>query len=268
MARQELSNWISSPRGPLLIWVEGHVVSLSRLQEIELEDRLMLGPFRIEAYAIASADGMIADETGKYPKSLRFDADQLYLRESLDRAAVIVQGRNSGTGQPNWRERLRLIMTRKVASLAPHPDNPNARFWNPAGASLEEACLAVGCARGTVAVIGGPEVYSYFLQIGYDDFYLSRAENVYLPGGKPLFAQGQLGQKPEEVLAAAGLRPGPTRRTRGWSVAGRLEASGLKGGEPTRSTADFRLEPGDHVPRRALPLYTNDANSLHPVRPP
>ena len=119
-------------------------------------------------------------------------ADQLYLRGVVDRAAVIVQGRNSGTGQPNWRERLRLIMTRKFASLAPHPDNPNARFWNPAGASLEEACLAVGCARGTVAVIGGPEVYSYFLQIGYDDFYLSRAENVYIPGGKPLFAQGQL----------------------------------------------------------------------------
>ena len=44
--------------------------------------------------------------------------------------------------------------------------------------------MAVGCARGTVAVIGGPEVYSYFLQIGYDDFYLSRAENVYLPGGE------------------------------------------------------------------------------------
>jgi dihydrofolate reductase len=165
----------------------------------------MLGPFRIEAYAIASADGMIADEPGEYPKSLTFDADQ-------DRAAVIVQGRNSGTGQPNWRKRLRLIMTHKVASLSPHPDNPNARFWNPAGASLEEACAAVGCTRGTVAIIGGPAVYSYFLQIGYDDFYLSRAENVYLPGGKPLFGQGRLGQKPEEALASAWLKPGPTQR--------------------------------------------------------
>src|SRR5574337_206336 len=100
----------------------------------------MRGLLRIEAYAIVSADGMIADETGKYPTSLKFDADQRYLREWLDRAAVIVQGRNSGTGQPNWRKRLRLIMTRKVAGLAPHPDIPNARFWNPAGASLEEAC--------------------------------------------------------------------------------------------------------------------------------
>ena len=172
----------------------------------------MRGPYRIEAYAIVSADGMITDETGKYPKSLGFDADQRYLQESLDRAAVIVQGRNSGTGQPNWRKRLRLIMTRKVASLAPHPDIPNARFWNPAGASLEEACAAVGCIRGTVAVIGGSDVYSYFLQIGYDDFHLSHAENVYLPGGKPLFAQGRLGQKPEEVLASAGLRPAPTER--------------------------------------------------------
>jgi dihydrofolate reductase len=172
----------------------------------------MRGPFRIEGYAITSADGMIADETGRDPKSLRFDADQQYLRESLDRAAVIVQGRNSGTGQPNWRRRLRLIMTHEVASLALHPDIPNARFWNPAGASFEEACAAVGCTRGTVAIIGGPEVYSYFLQLGYDSFHLSRAENVYLPGGMPLFAQGQLGQKPDEVLAAAGLKPGPAQR--------------------------------------------------------
>ena len=172
----------------------------------------MRGPYRIEAYAIESADGMITDETGKYPKSLRFDADQRYLQESLDRAAVIVQGRNSGTGQPNWRKRLRLIMTRKVAGLAPHPDIPNARFWNPAGASLEEACAAVGCTRGTAAVIGGSDVYSYFLQIGYDDFHLSRAEDVYLPGGKPLLAQGRLRQKPEEVLASAGLRPASTEQ--------------------------------------------------------
>jgi dihydrofolate reductase len=172
----------------------------------------MRGSLRIEGYAVVSADGMIADETGKYPKSLKFEADQRYLREALDRAAVIVQGRNSGTGQPNWRKRLRLIMTRKVASLAPHPDISNAGFWNPAGASLEEACSAVGCTRGTVAIIGGSEAYSYFLRIGYDDFHLSRAENVYLPGGKPLFAKGRLDQKPEEALASAGLKPGPTQR--------------------------------------------------------
>ena len=77
-----------------------------------------------------------------------------------------------------------------------------------------------------------PEVYSYFLQIGYDDFYLSRAENVYLPGGKPLFAQGRLGQKPEEALASAGLKPGPTQRLEDgvslvdWKPAGKKEVDG------------------------------------------
>lgn len=171
----------------------------------------MRGPFRIRGYAIASADGMIADGTGKYPKCLRFDVDQQFFLESLEPAAVIVQGRNSGESQPGSRKRLRLIMTRKIASLTPQPDDPNARFWNPAGASLEEACAAVGCTSGTVAVIGGPDVYSYFLQIGYDDFYLSRAENVYLPGGKSLFPPSRFGRKPEEVLASAGLKPGITR---------------------------------------------------------
>jgi dihydrofolate reductase len=171
-------------------------------------DRAMRGPFRIEAYVIASADGMIADKTGLHPNSLKLEADQRFFEQGLDRAAVVVHGRNSHEGQPNSSRRRRLILTRKVAALAPDPDHANARFWNPAGASLEEACAAVGCSSGTVAVIGGPEVYSYFLKFGYDDFYLSRADKVRLPGGVPLFAQGRLGRSLEEVLQSAGLQAG------------------------------------------------------------
>jgi dihydrofolate reductase len=172
----------------------------------------MRGPFRIVAYVIASADGMIADETGVHPNSLKLEADQRFFEKGLDRAAVVAHGRMSHEGQPNSAKRRRLILTRKVAGLAPDPDNANARFWNPAGASLEQACTAVGCHLGTVAVIGGPDVYSYFLKLGYDDFYLSRADKVRLPGGLPLFGQGRLGRSPEEILAGAGLKPGKTQR--------------------------------------------------------
>ncbi|MGH6797464.1 MAG: dihydrofolate reductase, partial [Roseiarcus sp.] len=103
--------------------------------------------------------------------------------------------------------RRRLILTRRVADLAPDPDNPNARLWNPAGATLEEACAAVGCEAGTMAVAGGTDVFSLFLKIGYDDFYLARAVEVRLPGGVPVFSQGRFGQSPDDVLRDAGLKP-------------------------------------------------------------
>ncbi len=171
----------------------------------------MRGKFRIEAYAIASADGMIANSTGLVPNSLVLEADQRHFEQALDRAAVVLHGRRSYEGQPNSPLRLRLILTRRIASVATVPDNPNARLWNPAGASLEEACDAVGCTAGAIAVIGGPDVYSLFLTMGYDDFYLSRAVKVRLPGGVPLFAEGRHGRTPEEVLSGAGLKAGPTQ---------------------------------------------------------
>lgn len=171
----------------------------------------MRGPFHIEAYVIASADGMLADSTGRVPASLVLEGDQRFFEQGLDRAGVVAHGRRSYEGQPNSPFRLRLILTRRVASLAPDPDNPNARLWNPAGASLEQACQALGCDAGVIAVIGGPNVYSFFLAIGYDNFHLSRAVRVRLPGGLPVFAGGRLGQTPEEVLSSANLKAGPTQ---------------------------------------------------------
>ncbi len=171
----------------------------------------MRGPFRIEAYAIASADGMIANSTGRMPTSLELEADRRNFEQGLDRASVLAHGRKSHEGQPKSPYRRRLILTRRIPSLALVPDNANARLWNPAGASLEQACAAVGCSAGTIVVIGGPEVYSFFLQIGYDDFRLSRAVKVRLPGGLPLFSEGRLGRTPEQVLSGAGLKAGPTQ---------------------------------------------------------
>ena len=171
----------------------------------------MRGPFRLEAYAIASADGMLADATGLMPNSLKLEADQRFFEQALDKVDLVAHGRMSYEGQPNSPKRRRLILTRKVAGVAPDPDNPNARLWNPNGASLEEACAAVGCTSGTIGVIGGPDVYSLFLPWGYDDFYLCRAAAVRLPGGVPVFAEGRNGATPEEVLSGAGLKPGPVQ---------------------------------------------------------
>ena len=54
-------------------------------------------------------------------------------------------------------------------------------------------------------------MYRYFLELGYDDFYLSRADKVHLTGGAPLFGHA-LGKTPEQVLTAAGYEPGPLKK--------------------------------------------------------
>lgn len=167
----------------------------------------MQGPLRIEGYAIMSADGMIGNSTGLMPNSLKFNSDQRLIDDAFDRAAVVVHGRLSFEDQANSSRRRRLILTRRVAGIAPDPDNPNARLWNPAGACLEHACEALGCKEGMVAVAGGTDIFSLFLK-GYDAFYLVRADQVWLPGGVPTFAQGRFGQSPNETLKGAGLRFG------------------------------------------------------------
>ena len=167
----------------------------------------MIGAYRIEAYVIVSADGMLADAAGVQPSSLHFEADQRHFQEGLDRADVVVNGRHSAEEQANSASRRRLVLTRQVAGLAPDPDNPKARLWNPAGASLEEACGALGLSSGTVAAIGGPQAFTLFLKLGYDCFHLSRAVKVRLPGGLPLF-----GGDPDATLAAAGLEARPPVR--------------------------------------------------------
>jgi dihydrofolate reductase len=169
----------------------------------------MIGAFRIEAYVIVSADGMLADASGVQPASLHFEADQRHFKNGLDRVDVVVNGRHSAEGDPNALRRRRLIVTRQVEGLAPDPDNPKARLWNPAGASLEAACAELSLDSGTVAVIGGPQVFTLFLKLGYDGFHLSRAVKVRLPGGFPVFGRERFGGDPDATLAGAGLKAQP-----------------------------------------------------------
>ena len=159
----------------------------------------------IEGYVIASADGMLADAAGLMPESLKFPGDQRFFNDALERADLIVHGRNSFEDQPNSPRRRRIIATRQVAALAPDPSNPNATLWNPAGASFDDACVQAGVTAGTAAIIGGPEIFALFFD-RYDTFWLSQAPRVRLPGGEPCFP-GVPAQTPEQLLAAHGLSP-------------------------------------------------------------
>jgi hypothetical protein len=161
---------------------------------------------RIEGYVIVSADGMLADSRNVMPEALKFEGDKAFFTAALDRADLIVHGRNSYEDQPNSPDRTRIILTRKVAALAPDPSNPKATLWNPAGATFAAACEQAGVQAGTAAIIGGPVVFDMFMD-RYDVFWLSVAPRVTLPGGEPCFP-GVPARSPQVVLAAHGLHAG------------------------------------------------------------
>jgi len=165
---------------------------------------------RIEGYVIVSADGMIADANGVMPDSIRNPADQHFFQAGLDETAVVVHGRHSHEGGPRTARRKRLVVTRQIATTAPDPAHPNSLLWNPTGATLEEAIEQLGAGDGAVAIIGGTEVFSMFLP-RYDTFYLSRAANAKIPGGRPVFHEVGPTATPEDVLMRHGLKPGPRR---------------------------------------------------------
>lgn len=170
----------------------------------------MSARLRIEAYAIVSSDGMIADENCLMPNSLKFDADQEFFDAALDRVDVVAHGRKSHEGQANSHIRRRLLMTRCVASLEREPKANNVWLWNPAGASLEDVCGSLGLSRATIAIIGGTAAYDLFLD-RYAEFHLCRAGKVSLPRGTPIFSQVGLGLSPDDVLRTNGMEPETAR---------------------------------------------------------
>jgi dihydrofolate reductase len=169
----------------------------------------IIRPRRIEGYAIVSTDGMLANAAGIMPEELKFDADQRFFEHGLDGVDAVVHGRHSHEQQPRSHLRKRLILTRRIPALAADPSNEKALFWNPAGASFEEAWAALGVPDGSLAVIGGTDVFGMFLP-DYDIFHLTRAPDVRLPGGRPVFPQVPP-HTPEKVLASHGFEPSPSQ---------------------------------------------------------
>ncbi|MEH2509257.1 hypothetical protein V1291_000611 [Nitrobacteraceae bacterium AZCC 1564] len=164
---------------------------------------------RIEGYVIASANGMLADANRIMPPSLKFEADQKFFENALDRADLIVHGKNSFEDQERSPQRTRIVLTRSVSALAADPENPKATLWNPARATFQDACRQAGVTSGTAAIIGGPVVFDMFMD-RYDTFWLSQAHSVTLPDGIGAFP-GVPERSPEAILESHGLKPTETR---------------------------------------------------------
>jgi dihydrofolate reductase len=165
---------------------------------------------RIEGYAVISREGMIATADGRFPDGIKIPADHRFYQDSVDRASAVANGRHSAEGGEKERLRHRLVLTRRVDRLVPDPHNPKVILWNPAAAPFEEAWARLGIENGTLAVVGGTDVFGLFLAIGYDAFYLTRTE-ASVPGGRPVFpGVGSLATV-EEVMARHGLALRGTR---------------------------------------------------------
>ena len=161
-------------------------------------------PQRIEGYAIVSREGMIATADRVMPPGLKIDADQRFFHGSLEHAAAVANGRHSNEGGPLAGARPRLVLTRRIPTIAAHPTNSKALLWNPAGSSFEEAWDRLKV-DGVLAVVGGPDVFGQFLDIGYDLFFLSHAP-ANIPHGRPVFP-GVPEKTPEALLAEHGMVP-------------------------------------------------------------
>lgn len=170
----------------------------------------MARTYRIDAYAIISADGFIADAQGGFPDVLRNEADQRFFRAALDSAAAVAMGRVTHEQEVNAGRR-RLVLTRRVTALSPDPRDAKALLWNPAGASFEAARVALGLRQGSLAVVGGADVYAVFFAVGYDAFHLTTAHRVRMGKGKAIFPGVDEARTAADVLKDNGMQAGPLR---------------------------------------------------------
>lgn len=159
---------------------------------------------RIVGFAVISREGMIAGSDGSFPEELKIPADQEFYHDALDRAAAVAHGRHSFEVGPREPSRRRILLTRRVDRVIDDPKNPNTVLWNPAAAPFEEAWLKLGVPDGTLAIVGGTDVFGLFLNIGYDTFFLTRTQ-ASVPRGRPVFPGVGRDATPEDVLRRHGM---------------------------------------------------------------
>ncbi|MEO6394411.1 MAG: dihydrofolate reductase [Devosia sp.] len=147
-------------------------------------------------HAIVSADGKMADPAGIIPSVLRHAADRERFLAALDRAKLVVIGRIAHERYPNIGRR-RLVVTRRVNTVAADPTDSLATLWNPEGTALDEILARLGIAAGTIAITG---LFDLFLD-HFTAFDLAEMNSVVLAGGTPCFSAGH----PRSVLAGQGL---------------------------------------------------------------
>jgi hypothetical protein len=162
--------------------------------------------YPIHGHAIVSADDRIAGSDGVTPAALRNEADWIRFQAALDRAVVTVLGRRGHEANPNVRGRNRLVLSSSASGVE---RRAGAWWWNPADVPLAKALAQAAPRPGIVAIPGGRRVFDLFLEIGFDEFHLARANRVTIPDGLPVFSDVLEGRTAPAILAGRGLVAGP-----------------------------------------------------------
>ena len=146
----------------------------------------MIGAWVIHGYAIVSADDRIAGADGGMPPELHNDADWARFQAAMDRSAVTVLGRLGHEQNPNALGRNRLVLSSSAHGVERRDDGlvvePASRIRSG------RRSPAAAPAGGEVVVVGGRPVFDLFLEIGFDEFHLTRAARVLIPGGVAVFS--------------------------------------------------------------------------------
>ena len=157
----------------------------------------------IDAYAIVSADGMIADENCWMPNSLKFEADQRLFEEALDRVDVVVHGRKSHEGQPNSHMRRRLLMTRAIEALAPDAPAPTCGSGIRPALPWRKPARRSGSRRAWPRSSAGPRPMTCSAPLSRVP---SGSRQPRLAArGNPVFSEVGAGRSPEDILRRHGL---------------------------------------------------------------
>lgn len=161
-------------------------------------------PHVFEGYAVASADGLIADADGQMPESLKFDADWDYFQAALDRADITLIGRHTHEAAPNTKKRRRLVFSSRARGLIKADETA---FWiDPAKTDPHAAIAEISGAASKVAVVGGRGVFDWVLSnSGFSAFHLSVARQVRLGHGQWIFEDTPDLESAVALLEAEGL---------------------------------------------------------------
>jgi dihydrofolate reductase len=162
----------------------------------------MPAPIEIRGYAIVSDDDKIAAADDLMPPSMRNERDWEYYQRALSQADVVVFGRRSHEKEPKLPNQRRVVVSREAKGLEERAD---AWWWNPTNMRWPEVVDKLLPYGGLVGAPGGQVVFDLFLEVGFDEFHMSRAHGVALPGGRFVFSACEGGASAAAVLGDAGL---------------------------------------------------------------
>lgn len=137
---------------------------------------------KIIAIAAVTIDGKIARDADHFT-DWTSPEDKTFLRAFLDRSDVVIVGHTTyKTAEAPLSKRNCIVLTRTVNAIERKEEN--VTFYNPEGLAIDNVLAPYR----TIALIGGMQTYSYFLELGLiDELYLT-IEPIVFGTGLNLFA--------------------------------------------------------------------------------